>query len=159
MRDPEPRLARLDAEPEPWLGVVVFEILHVDPAAAVVADDRRRVLGDGAAVRLIVVFARESHNVERQSGARGAVNAEIIPARLAVASILIALAVHEQPEVLGIDFLYALETAAFELPADFGSTTGAGEEKSDEDRGFQGSNCTTDLIRAHFRTATVRERF
>ena len=85
---------------------------------------------------------------------RRAVNAEIIPARLAVASVLIALAVHEQPEVLGIDFFYAVETAAFELPEDFGGTTGEGEEESDEERGFQGSNCTTDLIRAHCRTGT-----
>src|SRR5687768_3063504 len=109
VRDPEPRLTWTDAKPEPWLGAVVFEILYMLPLAAVVTDDRRCVLSDGAAVRLVVVFARESDHVECERGARCAVDPEVIPARLAVAPVLIALTVHEQSEVPGINFFYTLE--------------------------------------------------
>ena len=81
----------------------------------IVADDRRRVFGNGALIGLVIVLAGEVDDVERQLFRAGAVDTEVIPVGLAIAAVLVLFPFRPEAEVSLRDLLDAAQAAAFEI--------------------------------------------
>jgi hypothetical protein len=132
VRDPESRFFGLDAQPQAGSGRVVLDAGYVNPLAAVVADDGRRISRDCALVGFVVVLAREAFEIECDLREWSSIDAEIIPARLTISTVLIFLSVDSDAEVLVVDFLNALGRATFEVGMNFRREAGGAEKKGEQ---------------------------
>ena len=96
----------------------------------VFADPGQGIARDSAAIRTVIILARQIHQINRQRFSARAIHAEGIPIGLAIAPILIAFAVHATAPMRGIHSLNFAERAAFKVSGDgdgFGSNSGKSE--------------------------------
>src|SRR5262245_26161155 len=94
VRDPDSVYSRSESNPEQRRFGLIFSGFDLAPALVVFAVPWQGVARDRAAIGAVVVFARQIIHVNRERPASGAVNAKVIPVRLAIAPVLIAFAFH-----------------------------------------------------------------
>ena len=140
MGDPEARSLRQNMQDQPWLGRIVLKRFDMLPCTAVVADHRRSVFSNRAAVGLIIVLAREVDDVERQFSAAGVIDAEVIPVSLPITPILILLPFRREPKVGLGDFLDAAKAPGLEIRA---HRSGRGDRRNQEDQPAHGQDGST----------------
>src|SRR5436853_1620613 len=69
------------------------------PGALVVADHRRRILCNRAAIRLVIVLAGKIDDIENHLLLRRSIHAEVIPVGLPVTTVLVLFPLGSQPKL------------------------------------------------------------
>src|ERR1700761_3531240 len=100
------------------LGSVIRNVFHRFPVDIIFAVERRRGFCYGPTIRKIVVFAGQIDERKRQQSIFDVVRAKVIPARLAVPTVLIDLATNMASKALRSDPVYSREVSPFKVPAD-----------------------------------------
>ena len=96
-------------------GLIEVNRFQLMPRSLVLTVKRQRVFRNGSPRRLVIVFAPQVHQIQRERLILCAINPEIEPTRLPVAAVLIGFTVHMTAKVIGRDPIDRSKVSTFEI--------------------------------------------